>query len=305
MRRTLTHLKHLRAAAVRRFEGLALRAGYHSRPGFLIIGAQKGGTTSLYFYLAEHPRIVPPKRKEIGFFTPELFADWPEHPNHHILCAPGGSVFEHPSGCRRAVAWYHGHFPWPHRLPSGSLTFEATPDYLYYPAAARRIWEYDREMKLIVLLRDPVDRAFSAWQMYRGYGGYRPLIYAPKRETRSFEDAIRDEIEALEAGRRPPDPGYCGRGLYYEQLTRYFEYFDPRQILILDSEYLRQRTQDALGEVAAFLGLAEILPRAEWKPFHVGEYQSEIPAECLSRLRDFYKPHNQRLYAMLDRDFGW
>ena len=69
----------------------ALYLGYYSKPRFLIIGAQKAGTTALFYYLAEHPNIVPSTEKEVGFFAPEIFADWPEHPNHSILCTRGGA----------------------------------------------------------------------------------------------------------------------------------------------------------------------------------------------------------------------
>src|SRR5262245_36153909 len=74
------------AALSKRARTLAIRMGYHSRPSFLIIGAQKAGTTALHGYLAEHPAIVPAQDKELAFFSPELFSDWPEHPNHAILC---------------------------------------------------------------------------------------------------------------------------------------------------------------------------------------------------------------------------
>jgi hypothetical protein len=70
---------------------VAILAGYHSKPAFLVIGAQKAGTTALYYYLAEHPQISPAREKEVGFFVPELVADWPEHPNHQILCTRSGN----------------------------------------------------------------------------------------------------------------------------------------------------------------------------------------------------------------------
>jgi hypothetical protein len=305
MRQWVAELARYKAALAKRLKPVVIRAGYHSRPSFLIIGAQKAGTTALYYYLAEHPRIVPSRDKEIGFFAPELFADWPEHPNHRILCTRGGTVFEDPRSYRRAAAWYHRQFPWPHELGRERLTFEATPEYLYYPRAAKRIFDYDPRMKLVVLLRDPVERAFSAWNMYRSFGSYRPGIYASRRETRDFETAIRAELDELRADEHPRDPGYVRRGLYHEQLARYFQWFDPRQILVLESADLRRRTSAVIDRVTGFLGLPAHERGAEWRQILVGDYDPAIPEPSLRLLRELYAPHNERLYGLLNRDFGW
>jgi hypothetical protein len=290
---------------VGRLKDVVIRAGYHSKPSFLIIGAQKAGTTALHRYLAEHPRITPGFRKEIGFFVPEQFADWPEHPNHRILCLPHATAFDDPRAYRRAAAWYHGHFPWPHRLGPESLTFEATPDYLYYPGAAQRILEYEPAMRLIVLLRNPVERAFSAWQMYRNYGTYRPWIYSPMKEDREFDVAAREEIEKIRANEPADSRGYVRRGLYYDQLLPYFERFDPSRICILDSEQLRSDTSSVIDRVAGFLELPGYGSQKVWDRFHVGEYHSEIPDSCARLLEDFYRAGNRKLYELLGRDLGW
>jgi hypothetical protein len=280
--------------------------GYHSQPNFLIIGAQKAGTTALYYYLAEHPEIVPSTEKELGFFTPEIFADWPEHPNHSILCTPEGAPhFVDAAAHRRACLWYHSHFPPPHRLGRTRLTFEATPEYLYYPSAPLRISDYDPKIKLIVLLREPVERAFAAWNMYSRFGDYRARVYAPRRETRDFNTAVEEEIADIEAGAEASDPGYVRRGLYHEQLDRYFAHFDREQILILDNRDLMRDTSAVVNEVLGFLGLSGYQHGAEWSPIHVGEYDAGVPAATGRLLRDFYKPHNETLYRLLDHDFAW
>jgi hypothetical protein len=305
MRQRLAALDRLKGRARRKIKTLLIRAGYHSRPTFLIIGAQKAGTTALYYYLAGHPHIVPPREKEIGFFVPELFADWPEHPSQRILCTRGGTAFDDRRSYRRAAAWYHSYFPLPHQLGRERLTFEATPEYLYYPGVAKRIFEYDPNMKLIVLLRNPVERAFSAWNMYRSFGDYRPFIYAPKKETRDFGVAIRAEIDAIGANKSTRGPGYVRRGLYHEQLMHYFEWFDSGQILILHSVDLERQTSTAVDQVVSFLGLPVHRHGGEWDRVLVGKYDPEIPDSSLRLLRDFYKPYNEMLYQLLDRDFGW
>lgn len=305
MRQCVAELARSKAVLAERLKTLVIRAGYHSKPSFLVIGAQKAGTTALYYYLAQHPRIVPSRDKEIGFFAPELFADWPEHPNHRILCTPGGTAFDDPGSYRRAAAWYHGQFPWPHELGRERVTFEATPEYLYYPRVARRIFDYDPGLKLIVLLRDPVERAFSAWNMYRSFGDYRPLIYAPRKETREFEAAIRAEIDQIGAVGSPQDPGYVRRGLYHEQLVRYFQWFDRSQILVLENVDLRRNTATVINHVADFLGLPEHRREGEWQQVLVGGYDPAIPEPTHRLLREFYAPHNQKLYHLLGRDFDW
>jgi hypothetical protein len=290
----------------RRLQAAALRVGYHTRPKFLIIGAQKAGTTALFYYLAEHPSLRPSKEKELGFFAPEIFADWPEHPYHKILCTSEGAPhFADRGAHRRALAWYHSHFPPPHRLGRHRLTFEATPEYFYYPETALRIFRYDAEMKLIVLLRDPVERAFAAWNMYSRFGEYRPHVYSPRKETRDFRTAVEEEIAGIESREPVSDPGYVRRGIYHEQFERLFAHFRRDQILVLDNRNLMSETSAVVDRAVTFLGLAPSEHDAEWGPIHVGEYATEIPGDARRLLEDFFEPHNERLYRLLDHDFEW
>ena len=301
-----THaLKGLRPVVVHRLKRYAIRAGYHSRPSFLIIGAQKAGTTALFYYLAEHPNIVAPADKEVNFFAPEILIGWPEHPNYDVLCSGEETVFDDPRSYRRAEAWYHSHFPAPRQLGRQRVTFEATPEYLYYPKVPERIFRYDPAMKFIALLRNPVERAFSAWNMYRNFGSYRPLVYSPKRETREFEVAVSDEINDVESGKSINGSDYVRRGLYYQQLMRYYECFDRDQILVLDSRELKNNASEAVDRVLEFLRLPKAGQTREWRPMHIGEYEGEIPSAPARVLQDFYRPHNQKLYELLDHDFGW
>lgn len=281
--------------------------GYHSKPSFLIIGAQKAGTTSLYYYLSEHPCITLGHEKEIGFFSPELFENWPENPKHQILCNRKREDFFDPHFYPLQAAWYHSHFLLPHQLGRHRITYEATPEYLYYPEVAERIYRYSPKMKLIVLLRDPVERAFSAWNMYCsfGEGNYRPFIYAPRRETREFDEAVHDELDKMQSDRTVLDPGYLRRGLYYEQLIRYFKFFKRDQILILDSRGLRNNASGLIEQTYRFLGLQVRKHQGEWQKHIVGTYQTQIPDKTLHLLREFYKPQNEKLYQLLDHDFGW
>jgi hypothetical protein len=270
--------------------------GYFSKPAFLIIGAQKAGTTALYAYLAAHPSIIPALRKELQFFA-------------HNVCY------------RKGMAFYHAHFPLPLRLKENAITFEASPDYLYFPCAPKRIFEYDPRLKLIVVLRDPVERAFSAWNMYRSRSraGHRipggrfdrstrvPLnrILAMK-EFPSFEQTVREEIARLEAGSQELEPSFVRRGFYGEQLERVFRYFKRDQILVLDSRRLHSQTNEVLEQVLQFIGGPALSgPRQTWEKVLVGEYDLPMPDRTRTLLQEFYRGPNRHLYDLLNHDFGW
>jgi hypothetical protein len=275
------------------------RLGYYSRPAFLIIGAQKGGTVALRKYLARHQNIVPAKQKEIGYFDQDI-------------------------SYRRGNRWYHSHFPLPHRLGRRGVTFEATPEYLYYPKAAQRIFSYDPALRLIVLLREPIERAFSAWNMFRTLRYEQPdylRAILPEcdpvlRESISqmlsgdsfpeFDQAVRDEIDGTLSGSAALEPSFVRRGLYHEQLLRYLKCFSREQILVLDSARLKRELGNVLPEVIQFLGLPEYAALPVDLPlFHVGQYEQQIAASTRGFLREFYQPHNDQLYELLGRDFGW
>jgi sulfotransferase family protein len=204
------------------------------------------------------------------------------------------------------------------------VTFEATPEYLYYPRVASRLHEYDPDLKLIVLLREPAARAISAWNMYRDLRlnhpdylrsllpecdeGARAMINA-MLDSESFPDAdqaMRTEADAILSGTAALDPGYVQRGLYRQQLERYFRYFDRRQIAIVESSRLKAQPKAVLDELVRFL---ELRPHAwhntELLLHHVGEYGAPIHAETREFLREFFRPHNHRLYELLGRDLGW
>ena len=266
-------------------------------PHFLIVGAQKAGTVSLHRYLAAHPGIVATK-KEIAFFDQDVLFN-------------------------RGYDWYRSHFPTNKEL-DGRLTFEATPAYLYYPRVPQRIHAYNPHMKLIVLLRNPAARAISGWNMYRNLRLHQPEflrsllpecdeaaadMFNTMLASATFPDAhqaMHDEVAGIRLGTAPLMPGYVQRGIYSEQLERYYQYFDRRQIHIVDSARLKENPRSALQDITRFLGLAD----HDWQDpelalLHLGQYDTAFPTPTYRMLRDFFRPHNKRLYDLLGRDFGW
>jgi hypothetical protein len=257
-----------------------LTAPLRALPGFIIIGTQKGGTTSLYRWLADHPQVVSPWKKEIHFF--DYHFDRGEH-------------------------WYRSHFPLTATLRSkDAITGEASPYYIAHPHAARRIASVVPDARLILLLRNPASRAVSHyWHTIRS-----------KRENNPMDEAFRLEPERLdgEVARMLEDESYFSfnhhtfsyllRGHYAEQVARYLEHFDRSQLLILQSEALFRDNQGAYDQVLRFLGLA---PQAlgERGPANRGKYRSETPPQVREMLQAYFEPHNRRLYDLLGLDTPW
>jgi len=254
-------------------------------PDFIIVGAQKSGTTSLYHYLVNHPCIAPAWTKEIHFFD-----------LHYS----------------QGTAWYQAHFPIRWQKVTGQLfrnspvmTGEASPYYLFHPHAPRRIKALAPWTKLIVLLRNPIDRAYSHYyhEVCRG------------REKLSFDEAIEQEPCRLEQEwpRVLADEtyysfahqhySYLARGLYVDQLQRFEMFFPKHQILVLESEAFYAQPAVIVQRVTRFLGLPD-WDLTEARKYNAGEYQ-KMEQVTRQRLIDYFKPHNERLYQHLGVGFGW
>lgn len=236
-------------------------------PDFVIIGTQRGGTTSLYRYLTGHPDIGPALRKEVHFF------------DHHY---------------EKGIDWYLAHFPVRGEVP---IVGEASPYYLFHrdvPERARRVVPY---AKFIALLRNPVDRAYSHYQMRVSKG----------LESLSFEDAIDKEPERLSgddpSGLTWRHHSYIRRGLYVDQLKRWVSVFPREQLLIIKSEDFYKEPEQILQQTLAHLGLQPWSP-AKLKAHHLSEYADMDPV-TRERLKEYFAPHNEQLYAFLGRDLGW
>ncbi len=267
------------AAPVLPSSGTASREG---GPDFLIIGAQKAGTTSLFNYLAQHPNVVPPDEKELHFFDYEV-----EY--------------------RQGIEWYHASFPRRTLAPDGTATItgEATPYYLFDRRVPERVASFLPAVKLVALLRNPVDRAYSQYQMTLRKG----------QEDRSFEEAVDDEHAFLRdaADRRHTaehygNPAhrlhsYLARGIYVDQLERWAKPFPRDQMLVLRAEDLFADPQTTVCRVLAFLGLPDwTLQKAA--AYNAHPYPRLAPTTRRG-LAEFFEPHNRKLYDFLGRDLGW
>jgi hypothetical protein len=253
--------------------GLAT-SGLRPLPDFLILGAQKAGTTALYAYLRWHPQITGPSFKEVSFFD-----------RHYV----------------RGERWYRAHLP----IRRSGLVGEASPSYLFHPLAPERVAGMLPRARLIALLRNPIDRAFSHYQHEVALG----------REPRSFEDALVAEDERLrgEEERIVADPAYfshawwnytyAARGRYAEQLERWFATFPPEQLLVLLTDDLAGDTAGTYRRVLEFLGVD---PRGldSYPRIFEREY-GEMDPGTRARLEEEFAEPNRRLTELLGREVPW
>ncbi len=254
-------------------------------PDFIIIGAQKGGTTSLYNLLIGHPCIASALVKEVHFFDKNFM---------------------------KGITWYKAHFPsflykyYAKKMHGlNFITGEASPYYIFHPHAPKRISEIVPRVKIIVLLRNPIDRAYSH---------YHEEVRR-EREPLSFEDAIKREWERIngEMGKMLEDENYysfnhqyysyLSRGIYVDQLKVWMNFFPKEQILILKSEDFYSYPETTLRRVVEFLNLPGWDPK-DYRKYNESKYP-KMNATTRKYLIDYFLPHNQRLYEYLGMDFEW
>lgn len=254
-------------------------------PDFIMIGAQRCGTTSLFRALMEHPQVVRPTfHKGVNYFDLNYF---------------------------RGEGWYRAHFPLSRlaklstRTHGAPAVFEASGYYLYHPFAIERIARKLPNVKLVVMLRDPVERAYSAYQheLARGF------------EWEDFETALALEDERLvgEVGRMRRDPSYESfthrhhsyrhRGNYADQLETVFAHVPPERVHVMQSENFFAQPAREFGALTAFLGLEPLQPR-RFDQYN-SRPRSPMPAESRQLLVEHYAPHDDNLELLLGAPLSW
>ena len=262
-----------------------LTANQRILPSFIIIGAQRCGTTSLYDYLSNHPQIIPSPVKELFYFDDYY---------------------------TRPINWYKSFFPTEKQkeklerdLLARVITGEASPSYFFHPYAARRIKETLPQVKLILVLRDPIERAYSHYNH----------IKRLNRDPLSFEEALQKELERItpdieklakdefyKADQRR-DYSYLTRGYYAKQLKEWYKYFPKEQLLVVQSEEFYRETPRVYNEIVEYLGLnSYTLPVFEAK--NALKYAKMAP-ETKEKLKAYFAPKNEELYELLGKRFDW
>ncbi len=245
-------------------------------PDFIIIGTQKGGTTSLFACLKQHPEVAMSRQKEAHFF------------NTHF---------------EKGLIWYKRFFPFKN---SKKIAGEVTPCYMYHPQAAERMKAILPNVKLIVMLRNPIDRAYSGYIMGREFGW---------DDTETFEAALEQEehYKILKIKTLQDNPKYYSeaqdrlfyleRSKYYSQLKLWFKYFKREQFLFIKSENFFKNPKNELTKVYDFLSITRLYPE-DLKPRNARNYDAILP-ETATQLDSYFKKENEQLIELLGEEFSW
>lgn len=255
-------------------------------PDFIIIGVHKGGTTSLYDYLAGHPQVVPAFEKEVHYFD----SRWDGEVDSYRASFPN----------RARMAFVE-------RRHGQALTGEASPYYISHPHIPQRVAGMVPDARLILLLRNPVDRTISAFHHNRRRTANEPLDSLEAAIDRELND-LSEEQSLLIADENHPDFEYAwhcylARGVYVDQLRWWHDRFPREQLLVLQSERLGERPAEVFDEVRRFLGLDEWSP-PEFARLNANTYDDVDPA-VRARLTEHFAPHNERLFDYLGERFDW
>jgi len=259
---------------------------FHLSPDFIIFGISRSGTTSLFQYLSKHPNIEPCAIKEPHYF--DQYYD-------------------------RGINWYRMNFPlkWQNLISTKIknqklVTGEATGAYLLNPHAPKRIYDLNPKIKLILLLRNPIDRAFSHYQRKLNNG----------TEKLSFEEAIEKEnsriageLEKMEQNEKYYSDNfhtnsYLATGLCASRLKRWLEYFPLDQISIIENEDFLQNPQKIYDETLNFLGLPHH-KLSNTKKFSKQKSSIQINPKTREKLVEYCKPFNEELFSIIGKRFDW
>lgn len=245
-------------------------------PDFIIIGTVRSGTTSLYYNICQHPSVLPAAYDEIGFFD---------------------------SNFQLGIEWYRSMFPTQKNMEKVkndtkySITGEDTPFYFWKEEVIERISQTLPGVKLIVIFRNPIDRAYSNYN----------LAVRTGNEKLSFRDAVNTEIDFMKdhSFRESVDQGrsYLSKGFYAKQLEIWKKKILDDEIHILTTEDMKERPEEELSKIFKFLGIPKykIPEPQERKMYDYDKMNSSIREELI----EYYKPHNKKLFDLIGRKFEW
>jgi len=264
------------------FELRRLQPVARTLPDFIVIGAQKSGTSSMFSYLKQHPQILRPIFKEPYFFDRQY---------------------------HRGLGWYRSNFPAQRtvnrlndRLGQPHLTFESTATYIFDEHVPSRIARDLKTRKFILLLRNPADRVISAYWHARRMGiESRALAEVVESDMRRYRAEIAGEKDA---GIPPTSrPNLLKRGIYHEAVSRWQSVFSPADLLVLQSETLFAEPAKVMTQVFQFLDLPQP-SHIDFEAQNVGGYKDR-DADVRAVLHDFYRPFNEKLNSLTRTKLDW
>lgn len=260
---------------------------FHRRslPHFLIIGGQKCGTTTLFNYLIQHPQVISPLKREMQYFDKKPYLN---------------------------TAWYRAHFPTKEKLGEKFITGEKSTDYIFHPLGAKRIKRTIRNPKLILLLRNPAERAISQYKhmVRKGHEKRQPEI-AFEEEKQTLEKIGTKALYRPTIFNRKETNAflrfsYIQKGLYLEQIKRFHNYFSEDQLFIEAIENLKINARDITKKVYKFLEIDEDFIPPDLGEKNTGGYKiDENLKEIFTSLQRYYQPYNKELFEYLGEKFPW
>ena len=249
-------------------------------PNFLIIGAVRCGTTSLYYDICQHPSVEKAAYDEIGFFDD----------NYHL-----------------GEDWYRSLFPTKKKMEKTeqntgyAITGEDTPFYIWNNDVIKRVAEMLPNIKLISILRNPVDRAYSNYHL-----GIREGT-----EKRSFDEAVKVDMDYINSQKEKKvklnrvdyKKSYIAKGIYSDQLKEWYEVFNKKQLCVLSTENFSNNPNETLAKVFEFLEI----PNFSIKSFEkqkISDYP-KMNDETRKEISKFFSEYNEKLYQMINTKFDW
>ena len=241
----------------------------HPKVNFIIIGAQKAGTSALNYYLKQHPQIGVADKKELHFFNDEILF----------------------SASEIDYSAFEGQFDF---SSLKKVYGEATPVYIYWEPCIRRIWEYNKDIKLIIILRDPTDRTFSHWNMevYKG-SEKEDFMYCVQNENVRMKEALPLQHR---------DQSYVDRGFYSEQIRRILRFFKKEQLLFIKYEEFFKNQEQILKQVFDFLDVTTENYHFKRRQVHKKPYVRKITKEERECLIDLFINDINEVERMLQWD---
>lgn len=242
-------------------------------PSLVIIGAQKAGTTTLFDILVQHPQVIAPRKKEISYFSKDE---------------------EYAKGIER----YWKEFPRYPRTLGRFITLDASPMYLYHEQAPERIAKHLPDALCLAILRDPVSRAYSAWNMYRSFKDHP--VHGRLYDPRSFEQAVEEEMAEKfdRPGRR-----YLERSEYAVQLERFLSFMPSQRLIIWEFPVLADTPERAVNDLCARLRI-ERFPaghEALGTKSNSRTYVHSMDPALKERLDRYFDPDRRRLEELVKR----
>ncbi len=297
-------MKRYLKKAIRLLQKAILKKKVIQKANLFIIGAQKCGTSTLFDNLVKHKNIFGGEIKEKNFFSHEgLFKNGLEY--YHKMY-PKLSIFN--------------------TIPKISYFLDASPSYLSHKDAADKIFEYNPNAKFVVMMRNPVDRAFSAWNMYRqmnllNNSNKKSLFNthvkgsSKDRENKfkelidlenfpSFDEMVQQELVDF-SNDSSKFPGILSRGIYFDQIQYYFTLFDTSQFFFIFAEEFKVNKAQILNDLMTFLDLNQGLQSEKLNDTHIRGYNDKLPQETRDKLVAFFAPHNEKLFALINKKINW